>query len=76
MASTSTTIDKEIIGYLALLTNKKKKAVLSVVKTFAEDSLTLWDLMPDEVRKSVERGIEQSEKGIGRSHAEVMKSYS
>ncbi|HXP50172.1 MAG TPA: hypothetical protein VN922_09475 [Bacteroidia bacterium] len=76
MASTSTAMDKEIIHYLGLLTEKKKKAVLSVVKTFAEESLTLWDIMPDEVRKSVERGIAQSEKGLGRPHAEVMKKYS
>ncbi len=76
MASASKALDKEIINYLGLLTDKKKKAVLSVVKTFAEESITLYDLMPDEVKKGVERGIEQSKKGIGRSHDEVMKSYS
>ena len=46
-----------------------------VVKTFAEETITLWDMMPDEVRKGLERGIEQSKKGLGRSHEEVMKKY-
>jgi hypothetical protein len=58
------------------LSDKKKKAILTVVKTFAEEKMTLWDLMPDEVRKGVERGMDQSKKGLGRSHREVMKKYS
>jgi hypothetical protein len=70
------TTDKQIINYLGYLSEKKKKAVLSVVKTFAEETLTLWDLMPDEVKKDVEKGMEESKKGMGRSHGEVMKKYS
>ena len=68
-------IDQEIISYLSQLSEKKKKAVLTVVKTFAEETLTLWDMMPDEVRKGVDRSIEQSKKGQGRAHEEVMKKY-
>ena len=33
-------------------------------------------IMPDEVRKSVERGLAQSKKGLGKPHEEVMKKYS
>ena len=69
-------IDYQILSYLSHLTEKKKKAVLTLVKTFSEETLTLWDLMPDEVRNGVERGIEQSKKGIGKPHEEVMKKYS
>lgn len=69
-------IDHQILSYLELLSDKKKKAVLTVVKTFAEETLTLWDMMPDEVRKGVEKGIDESKKGLGRSHEEVMKKYS
>lgn len=76
MAGNTTTTDQQIVNYLGYLSEKKKKAVLSVVKTFAEETLTLWDLMPDEVKKDVEKSIEQSKKGIGRSHKEVMKKYS
>lgn len=68
-------IDDQIINYLSQLSDKKKKAVLSVVKTFAEDTPVLWDIMPDEVRKGVERGLEQSKKGLGKPHSEVMKKY-
>ncbi|MBI4945895.1 MAG: hypothetical protein HY840_05785 [Bacteroidetes bacterium] len=38
--------------------------------------ISSWDSMPDEVRKGVERGIDQSKKGAGRTHDEVMKKYS
>jgi hypothetical protein len=69
-------IDNEILNYPGQLFDKKKKAVLAVVKTFAEETLTLWDTMPDEVWKGVERGLEQSKKGIGRGQEEVMKKYS
>jgi hypothetical protein len=76
MASPIGTTDKQIINYLGYLSEKKKKAVLSVVKTFAEETLTLWDLMPDEVKKDVEKSLEESKKRAGRSHTEVMKKYS
>lgn len=68
-------IDHQILSYLEKLSDKKKKVVLTVVKTFAEETVTLWDMMPDEVRKGLETGIEQSKKGLGRSHEEVMKKY-
>jgi hypothetical protein len=69
-------IDYQILAYLAQLSEKKKKAVLTVVKTLAEDSPTLWDVMPKEVKAGVERGIAQSKRAEGKSHAEVMKKYS
>ncbi|HSH64625.1 MAG TPA: hypothetical protein VLB84_02235 [Bacteroidia bacterium] len=70
------TIDHQILSYLEQLSEKKKKVILTVVKSFAEESVTLWDMMPDEVRKGVERGLDESKKGTGRSHEEVMKKYS
>ena len=75
MAHTAT-IDREILSYLEQLSDKKKKAFLSFIKTFAEDKLTLWDIMPDEVRDSVERGIAQSKNGLGKPHEQVMQKYS
>ena len=68
-------IDLQIFNYLGLLSEKKKKAILAVAKTFAEETLTLWDIMPNEVRKGLERGIAQSKKGAGKPHEEVMKKY-
>jgi hypothetical protein len=37
MGTATTTIDKQINNYLAQLNTKEKEAVLSVVKTFAEN---------------------------------------
>ena len=68
-------IDQQILSYLEQLSEKKKQAVLTVVKTFAEETITLWDMMPDEVKQDLETGIEQSKKGLGRPHDEVMKKY-
>ena len=45
------------------------------MKTLAEETFTLCDVIPDEVRKGVERAIEQSKKVMGRSHEDVMKKY-
>jgi len=45
-------------------------------KTFAEKTITLFDMMPDEVKKGLEKSIEQSKKGLGRSQEEVMLSLS
>lgn len=66
-------IDSQILSYLEQFLEKKKNVILTAVKTFAEESVPLWAMMPDEVRKGVETGIDQSKKGIGRSHEEVMK---
>lgn len=68
-------IDNQIIGYLGKLSEKKKQAVLTMVRTLSEDTPSLWELMPDEVKKSIETGIAESQKGLGRSHEEVMKKY-
>jgi hypothetical protein len=73
--SDSNDIDKEILDFLGMLSQKKKEAVLAIVKTFAEEKVTLWDMMPDEVRLSLEKSLKQSENGEGRSHEEVMKAY-
>jgi predicted transcriptional regulator len=68
-------IDSKIADYVSFLSDKKKKTVLAVVKTFAEDETDLWDEMPDEIKASVKRGLKESEKGLGKPHEEVMKKY-
>lgn len=44
-------------------------------KHLAKKIITSFDMMPDEVHKGFEKSIEQSTKGLGRSHKEVMKKY-
>lgn len=36
-------LDKQIANYLELLNTKQKKAVLSVVKAFAEEEKEMWE---------------------------------
>jgi len=38
-------------------------------------NIDLWDNLPDSVKKSAERGLEQADKGELKLHAEVMKKY-
>lgn len=64
-------IDTQIINYLNFLSIKEKQAVLSVVKTFAEDETDIWD----EIKASVKIGLEESKNGLGISHEQAMKKY-
>ena len=67
------TIDNKIIRCLSGLSLKKKKVLLTVVQNFAEDDFDLWDEMPDEIKKSVEKGLNEAQKGNGTPHEKVMK---
>ena len=69
-------IEKQISHYLAHLSDRKKKAVLIVVKSFAEqEEMDLWDELPDEVKASVLISREQIKNGRYKTHDEVMKKY-
>jgi predicted transcriptional regulator len=69
-------IEKQINHYLSVLSENKKKAVLTVVKTLVEDEeADFWDELPDEVKASALRGIKQANKGQFKSHEEVMSRY-
>jgi len=69
-------IDKQINHYLSSLSESKKKAVLTVVKTFAEeDKHDLWDELPDQIKASVLIGLEESKAAKGKLHSQVMKKY-
>jgi hypothetical protein len=62
------------LGYLSQLSNKKKKAVLTVVKTFAEDDETqYWNDLPEDIKFSIETGLKQADVGV--PHETVMKKY-
>jgi predicted transcriptional regulator len=69
-------LDYQILGYLSQLSNKKKKAVLTVVKTFAEDDETqYWNDLPEDIKFSIETGLKQADAGVGLPHETVMKKY-
>lgn len=44
-------------------------------KEFETLGIDLWDVMPTEVKRSVERGLIQSKNGETKSNAEVMAKY-
>ena len=69
-------LDNQILGYLSRLSDKKKKAVLTVVKTLAEDDETVyWNELPTEIKESINIGLQQANAGMGKPHQEVMKKY-
>ncbi len=45
----------------------------AVMDTASQDNW--WDELPDEIKISVEKGLEQAERGEGIPHKEVMKKY-
>ena len=58
------------------LLNTNNAALINHIKAlFETQNVDLWDEMPDDVRKSVERGLKQSESRETKSHEEVMKKY-
>jgi hypothetical protein len=54
-------IDKEISHYLTLLNERQKEAVLTVVKTFAEESVT--SVYSDEWKKELDSRYEEYQNG-------------
>jgi hypothetical protein len=68
-------IDRKIADYVSFLSDKKKKAVLTVVKTFAEDETDLWDEMPNEIKAEVNAALKELDAGKGIAHDKVMKGY-
>ncbi len=58
------------------LLNTNNAALINHIKAlFETQNVDLWDEMPEDVRKSVERGLKQSESGETKSHEQVMKKY-
>ncbi|HCA83511.1 MAG TPA: hypothetical protein DEP18_06960 [Flavobacteriales bacterium] len=43
---------------------------------FESRSSDWWDELPDEVKKQVEKGIREADRGEGIPHEQVMKKYS
>jgi hypothetical protein len=68
-------IDTQIINYLSALNTEEKKAVLSVVKTFAKESKQkdFWDELNKEQKNSIDKAIKEADEGKLTSHQIVMK---
>jgi hypothetical protein len=68
-------IDTKIINYLSVLNNDEKKAVLSVVETFARESKPkdFWDELSKEQQVMIDKAIKEADEGKLTSHQSVMK---
>lgn len=77
MGKATKNIDTKIIGYLSALNVNEKKAVLSVVETFAKEAKTgsdFWAELNNEQKEAVERAIKEADEGKIKSHMQIMKS--
>ena len=70
-------LDKEITFYLTHLNTQQKKAVLSVVKSFAvqEESSDWWDDLPANVQNEIDQSLADLDNGKGIPHEVVVKKY-
>jgi hypothetical protein len=59
-----------------LLLNTSDKGIIEHIKAvFNTQSEAWWEELPDEIQKSVIRGVQQSDKGQTITHEEAMKPY-
>ena len=56
-------LDKKINSYLGQLNDKQKKAVLGVVKTFAEEQEPEFEEYSDELKKELDEAYEAYKNG-------------
>jgi putative addiction module component (TIGR02574 family) len=62
------TVDNKIISYLPYLSEKEKKAVLSVVKTFVEDEKEETELSEEHLNE-LDKRWEDYKNGVGKNYS-------
>lgn len=69
-------LDTKIINYLSELNNDEKKAVLSVVETFAKESKPkdFWDELSKEQQTLIDKAIKEADEEKYIAHGEAMKN--
>ena len=68
-------LDEEIIQHLPQLNERQKKAVLTVVKTFAVEQKDWWDEISDEQKAAIDRSLVEMNEGKLTPHDDVMVKY-
>ena len=66
---------KEINQYLEHLNDRHQKAVLTIVKTFAQEEEDWWDEISQEQQQAIDKSLEEMKAGKLTPHDEVMKKY-
>ena len=75
MATATKTIDAKIINCLSALNLEEKKAVLTVVETFAKEgkqAKDFWSEFSKEQKELVDKAIKEADSGKMKSHKQVM----
>jgi hypothetical protein len=76
MAAIINRLDTKIISYLNVLNDDEKKAVLSVVETFAKESkrnIDFWTELSKEQHIAIDKAIKEADEGKLTSHKNIMK---
>lgn len=63
----------ELIEKLVL--SKDENLLLQIKELIESSELKLWDEMNPKLKASIQRGLDQSHKGVGVVHEEAMKEY-
>lgn len=68
-------LDTKIIHYLSELNQDEKKAVLSVVETFAKESKSkdFWDELSKEQQTLIDKAMKEADEGKLTAHQAAMK---
>ena len=70
---TNATLKKEVLAEIARADTHMLKMVYAMLQ--ANKQYDFWEDLPETVRKDVEIALNESDKGLGKPHAEVMQKY-
>ena len=58
-----------------LLSTRKEWVLQRIKDIFEEEEVDFWDELDDDLKASIDRGLDQSARGQVKNHEEVMKKY-
>lgn len=61
---------------IEMLSTTEDELLLNQIKAILEGSnVSIWDDLNPRLKESIDRGLEQSKRGLGVAHDEVMKDF-
>lgn len=71
----ATNLDQQITQYLPQLSERQKKTVLTVVKSFMDEQKDWWNEISEEQQHAIDRSLAEMKAGKLIPHDDVMKKY-
>jgi len=68
-------LDQQITQYLPQLSERQKKTVLTVVKSFMDEQKDWWNEISEEQQHAIDHSLAEMKAGKLISHDDVMKKY-